>query len=549
MFNIYKNKIRPALIQAETLPYNNWLIIILLFLICFSGYSNSLNNGFLIDDNVVLFGEKGIANKTFFSLFSAKQDIFYRPIGHVFLFFCYKIFPQDPLYYHCANLALFTLICFLFYKITFELSKNTNLALLTSVLYALHPINNFLVNYVTANIISTFLIFTQLSFLFAIKGFDIDKNKPSCILLSLFFFILALLSHEMSIILPIYILFMIYFTKNKPILKSLKFIIPYLFLIAIYLLIKVKFFQFSKNINVVFFIFKNHPGAILPEFVPSILNLIYWYLSKLLIPYNFIFLLTKDIVRTPSISVLIQLSIIFIILYYFIFIRWKKGFKAFALATFSFGFLPCIFASYTHYPNTKPMIEPHWFYFSSYGLFLIVASWLLEFRKQANKFGTFSILLILISYLSLLLISNIKWRDQETYCKYWISIDPSHMTPWYCIGTSKMEQGLYEEAILYFEKSLELGDFPTGFITNKLGYISFLLGDSLKAEQFYFLSFKHEHYAETHYYMGLLLLQRGNYWAAKQAFDKAMEMSPKNKKFKTIDLSDYYPKLRNTSTD
>jgi len=83
--------------------------------------------------------------------------------------------------YHLLNLALFGVIVVLFFELIGRWTNNTSIAFWASLLYAVHPINSMLVNYITASVISTHVIALQLSFLFyaQISPPSNDQRKSS----------------------------------------------------------------------------------------------------------------------------------------------------------------------------------------------------------------------------------------------------------------------------------------------------------------------------------------------------------------------------------
>src|SRR3989338_5061117 len=141
-------------------PFSSSLkALFFIFIACLFVYSNSLFNNFMLDDYMVLFGEKGVeglnsVSSLFFS--SHNQNTFYRPVGHIILVLFFKLFGHSFFYYHLANLLLFVCICFLVYAITHQLFHDIRLSFFTALFYAIHPIKGMLANYITANIISTF---------------------------------------------------------------------------------------------------------------------------------------------------------------------------------------------------------------------------------------------------------------------------------------------------------------------------------------------------------------------------------------------------------
>ena len=74
---------------------------------------------------------------------------YYRPIHHVWNFAWYQISSQ-PWIFHLANLILFFLVVVATFAFVRVLTKNNILALLTALLFLIHPRNSEVVNWSSA---------------------------------------------------------------------------------------------------------------------------------------------------------------------------------------------------------------------------------------------------------------------------------------------------------------------------------------------------------------------------------------------------------------
>ena len=496
-----------------------------LFTLSFLGYFTSLRNGFMLDDYLVLFNESGVSNKTFFALFTEYQHIVYRPFGHLPLWIFYQLFGTNAAAYHIANLFLFAAVCFLFFKITESLFASRPLAYLTAVLYALHPANNMLVNYVTANILSTFILTLQLSFLSAI--YYLNSSQKKHLVLSLLFFLLSLFSHEMSMIYPAYVFCLVYFLRGFGIKRSLAFVLPYIGIAVLYFCFRMEFFSLKGSATAVFAVIH-----VFDAYISSIMALIYWYLAKMIFPRDIIFLWTAVIEEHYNPFEVYRLAGIIAVIGYLVFFRWKKGPKPFALSIFVIGLAPVFWASYAHFPFAEPLIEPHWFYFSSLGGFILLAQGIL-WLKEKVRLPLWRALVgaVMLMYLVLLQQNNLYWRSQETYCRLWISENGANTTPFYGMGQVFLSRGDYQQATSYLGRGFTLSRrYKSAFLSADVGYAYLQSGDTENAGKYFNAAIKREpRYSVTYYYLGLLAWQQGDKAAAEQLFSKALGLYPKSK--------------------
>ncbi len=145
---------------------------LLLAIIIFT-YINALNHSFMLDDhdffdtrksdirNLLgyflpdnLVAEKGIAKSV---------DAYYRPLAQVVPMISHLIFKGNPWGYHIVNLVLFWLACCLIFLFVEKFWPNNKWGIWVAGLYALHPINGIVVNYITASVFSTQVILMIIS--------------------------------------------------------------------------------------------------------------------------------------------------------------------------------------------------------------------------------------------------------------------------------------------------------------------------------------------------------------------------------------------------
>lgn len=192
-------------------------------------YSQSTSNFFSADDwfhlrvsNISSFSEF----LNFFSFAKTTQAIaFYRPLPtQIFFFVFQKLFGLNPLYYHIFVFTCFGYSLYLINKLACVLLNSERKALLTTLIYGFSVSN-----------------FTRLYFLSAFQEIALVSSSVACILaflkkkyiFSYLFFVLALLSKETAVMLPVILLFLTWYQKKIDFRKLLPFaliLIPYLYL-------------------------------------------------------------------------------------------------------------------------------------------------------------------------------------------------------------------------------------------------------------------------------------------------------------------------------
>ncbi len=498
-----------------------WAAAAVLFFACMLAYANSFMNGFMMDDHIALFGQTGVENKSFLQIFLQDQAGFYRPVGHFILWAVCKVCQHNPIGYHAANFILFFLIVLLFFKLFEKITGDRALAFLAALLYAVHPLNGMIVNYITASALATFIICTQASLLSFMHFSDHGRKRDYA--LSFIFFILALLSHEISLAIPVYLFSYLYFIKKERWSRVFSLLAPFILFMGVYFGARLKEFFFSRILHGTSQAMGDPAGHFTTWF-----DLVGWFISKLLVPREIVFLWSQKYGALYFSGKVIVFALIAAAFVYFVFFRWKRGWKPFVLTVFVLGFFPSVISAFSYFPVVWPLLEPHWFYFSEVGFFMLFAALLMKLVSQHWKLGV-CICIVLVSGLIMLSWDyNSKWQTQEKYSRYWLSLNRGNLTPYYGLGRSLMDQGDCRGAVTAFQDGIHTLNTNNVYLLADTGHCLDVLGENDAAAFFLNAAIKEgEDYALTYHYIGLYLLKRGDKAGAVREFEKAVELDPK----------------------
>jgi hypothetical protein len=494
----------------------------LIFLSCFIAYFNSFHNEFLFDDHVVLFGQKGVAGKAFHEvLFSNQGGDFYRPAGHVLLWMSSRLFGHNVVDYHAFSFLLFCLIVLFFYKITRELTGDKDLAFLTAWLYAVHPVNGFIVNYVTASVIASFVLFMQAGFWFFLKfchrGRKLDYG------LSFLFLVLASMAHEMVIMLPAIMLAYLFYCKRAMWRRWGLYLLPFAGYLAAWFIWRSRETFFHIRLNNLHAL--EHVGG--TDYFSTWMDLVRWYVGKLFSPRDILFLWSQKYGEGHFGVDLILLAVFLATLIWAHF-KWKPEWKPFMAAAFVIGLLPSLFSCFVYFPFDWPFIEAHWFYFSEMGFFALAAWLLMSVVKSSARAGGLLTAGVITVLVVLCWENNAHWKNQETYSNYWLSVNPGNLTPYYWLGRTYMERGDYPKAAQIFETGYKSVHTLSYNLAGDWGHCLDVMGghDKEASDLLYTAKLLDPNYGRTRYYIGYYFLRHGHPGWAKLAFQKALQLDP-----------------------
>jgi len=208
------------------------LSLIILLIVGSVTFSPILKNSFINWDDPAQLLEnplvRGFSARNLGKIFTTSVVSEYHPLVTAIFFFEYHLFGPNPYPYHLHSLILHLINGWLVFFLFYRLSDKIPVALAGSLLFLVHPFQVQAVAWISARKDLLFICFYLASFL-SYYFFQSDKKK-SLYLLSLLFFICALLSKALAITLPVILLLWIYSEKKRITSRELKGILPFIFL-------------------------------------------------------------------------------------------------------------------------------------------------------------------------------------------------------------------------------------------------------------------------------------------------------------------------------
>ena len=186
------------------------LLPILVSLVSFLAYLNTLHHQFVFDDFRVITNNPYIKDWKYFpalfnsDYFKISGELSYRPLVTLSYFTDYAIWGLHSFGFHLTNLILHTLNTFIVYLLLFKITRRFNLTVISCLFFSVHPILTETVNSVGFREDLLCATFFLLALFFYVKLYT-SKYKNTCYIISLFAYFIALFSKEMAISLPLII--------------------------------------------------------------------------------------------------------------------------------------------------------------------------------------------------------------------------------------------------------------------------------------------------------------------------------------------------------
>ena len=508
-------------------------------------YANSIHNDFTNWDDLGLVVEnpaiRSLSIDNLIDIFTPKPGKTYQPVRVLSYAIDYSLWKLNPLGYHLGNIALhgfsavilYLLLASLLNQIRAESSLESNrlIALLASLLFAVHPVNVEAVTWISSRKYGLLTFFYFSSLYFYIKNSEKGRHHRIYYALSIVSYVLSLLSSPFSVTLPA-ILFLYDYCRIRDlnlynIIKSrLLSYLPYLVLSISQFIILWNSFTTTPGPEPAI---KSHEMNNIFYTLLTMLRVLYDYMKNLIFP----FWLNNMYVDYTSTSlfehkVILSLLVIFLLLGILFFqVKADNKVNLFCLGWFVLTWLPVS----NIIPISTKMAD-RYLYLPAVGLFLLFSLSVYNishrwFSRKANQLVTVPLMVFLVFSLSYLSIDrNRVWANSQTLWEDSLRKAPAYWVPHMKLGLTMAQQGRIEEAISYYRESLRLN--PNSVHThNNLGVVLLERGQIGDAIGHYLTALRLKpDYAETYNNLGVAMFRQGEFDRAKAHYLEALRLDP-----------------------
>lgn len=422
--------------------------IFIFILLCFSLYGNSIRGKFIWDDIYLVSNNPYIASLTRIpQLFT--QDIgagvdrhynFYRPVQMLSYALDHFFWKGSVYGYHITNIFLHLFVVIAIFFLVRRLFKDTLLAFLTSFLFLSHPIHTETVAYIAGRAESLAAFFILLSFFLYLKL--LDRPQRLYLYAVIFFYALALLSKEYSVVLLLLILLYHYVFYKR---LELRVFLLFLSLLAVTL----AYFVCRQTILGSWSWPHFSPIQKIPGFFVAVTQ----YVILLFWPFSLHMGYEQQIFSWFDIRVGMGLLIIPAMFFLF---RYRRRHPLFVFSSgwFIVALLP---VSNVFFPLWTYMAE-HWLYVPSIGFFLILAKGLtyLARRKDLRLMAFLLVGCLFTFYSALTIRQNYYWKDPVIFYEKTLKYTPDNTAVLINLGMEYNNRGEQKKAVALFIKALDI---------------------------------------------------------------------------------------------
>ncbi len=406
------------------------IFALILFALIFICHGLSLKAQFMIDDFAYIHEDQNAAKYKKFSDFFLKADTHhYNPLDILTNKFLFKIFSV-PSFLYATNLFLFLSNTILLFFLIKSLSQNLHVSSLATILFAVHPINAEILSHITLNSVLLSGGLLQASLFSFWHQISTQHKKNIWLVINVFFFLLALLFLETALLLPAYLGLLCLLVPAEEKLKALQSTIPFWTISILYFLL----WGFMSSNNGHWPDKIEHLKISFLSYTATLSFLLKWFVGNLFFAENFVFIKNSpplsESLYTWNIGLAITIGLLTFLLW-----KWRATPKNFALGWFLIGFTFMLPASIVHAYTMGMVIEPHWFYFSSMGFFMLFALIINELKKHIQPAIYSTLLLTIIFYWGITSYRHHTIAKTEiAYLEYWLKNSPKNLLPALMLG-------------------------------------------------------------------------------------------------------------------
>lgn len=430
--------------EINSLRLQRILSILLVLLVGGITYINALTSGFLcLDDRSLLIGIQSTEH-SFSNIFAGGHE-YYRPLSIALLIFDYYLFGTNSAGYHLVNVLLHLsnglLVYYLSIEYMEERADNNKIALLSALLFILHPIVTEPVVWISARTDLLCCFFFLLSLILVAKKRD---NFSLFQFSTLYAAALASLcakeaSISLLLIAPLYCLL----RKGKISIKWAMALNTSIYLAAVtyFFMRSGKTGSVDKGVSQLVVNAAGSPSATIIDSVTAL----GFYIGKLLYPFPLNFAI-NDVSRTQSIAFLLLFAAIAITLAYC-----SEYYRIVLLIT-----LTCLFPPILAFLGKFPwaLYAERYLYLPLTGFAIFAALFIRDYFKRFS-YGVHLSLVLLLAFPTVQRV--ILWGNQVAFWEDAVRKSPNFARTYVSLGIANVDQGMYAEAERNFNKALSMG--------------------------------------------------------------------------------------------
>ena len=407
--------------------HSNVLVYLSILFVCLLVFSPAFNADFVNwDDNDYIYENPALLENDWSSpienlnrIFTQKIRSIYAPLTILSFAIEESVWGFDhPGFWHMDNILLHSLNVFIVFLILRRLKFSIPVILITTILFAIHPMRVESAAWLTARKDLLYSLFFFLGILHYLKVEDGDKKRVKNIVLVWCFFLLALLAKVLAVTFPLVLILLDYYRNKSLDIKAIFAKMPYLMVSLIFGIASIYAASTFEGIDI------QQPDFGFMDRLSLASTALGVYYVKVLLPYQM--LPVYDYPLNLSLSHYLSLSISLVSA---LVLAWSFIKKKYALFFGLAFFLVNIVFTLQIIPLGQGFKADRYTYIPYFGIFLIVAVYANKLAISSRNVRLFSIVgLIFACIYGLMSFQQTKvWSNSKTLWDHQLSVTPNNL--------------------------------------------------------------------------------------------------------------------------
>lgn len=223
---------------------------ILIIIVCFLIYGNTINHDFVLDDKIVLKDNRDVqrgfaaipsifSHTTDHGYIESDEGTAYRPLTLTSFAIEVGIFGLNPGVHHFFNVLLYALLCVLIFLLLTKFlfpGKHKLFSLMITLLFLIHPLHTEVVSNIKSRDEILSFLFLVISIILLFRY--LDYRRIYILILSIVSYTLALFSKENGIVFILVIPLFIYYFRKTPPKDIFRIMLPYILMLSFFLVVR-----------------------------------------------------------------------------------------------------------------------------------------------------------------------------------------------------------------------------------------------------------------------------------------------------------------------
>jgi tetratricopeptide (TPR) repeat protein len=466
-----------------------YAVVLLLFVLAAAGlfvYGNTFRNEFVYDDSAFVVNNPNIRTLSpavkFFDPGTSSNNPtmngdLWRPLTTFSYALTYRFFGLSPSAFHVISVIMHIANAFLVFWLVFLIAARSAertavfrepliTAFIASLVFLVHPVQSESVAWISQRSNELFLFFLAPAFIAYIYHRSSPRGGDQLLLcVSLFAFVLSLLSKEMAISLPFIIFAYEYIIASNSIKGCLKQSIPYFAAVIAFALARQ--LALGKTAQTGYW-----AGGLIPQMLTMVKGFAY-YVKLIFIPYP----LSVDYLFRVKHTADLEVLGCGLLLAGIIYLGWRLRKD---MLLISFGIF-LFFLSLIPVSNVFPLrfiINERFLYLAAAGFGIALAQAAVDLAAARRKLMGLpsavvvgcGLALLIAVYCSITVNRNLAWRDQYSFASENLKTCPQCATLHFAMGDAYASKREYDKAIEEYSLSLNIDPGNTGTLID-LGII------------------------------------------------------------------------------